>query len=256
MTRIWLNYSLLRSPGASIPQKPIMHFPLFHHFPLQLLPPKCRFHTSKFLMTLHLEIRPIFAKTIHFPLFRRIFLLPPDFGKFTCFLIPYVFFVSLLLWPWWIYTSHNARTGRPCRSQDQIQSFSSQERTVTGLGDSHAWRSPKNTTQQFGEVCRLLHTDNYLRYMTYFNYPPNTSRVYVADGLEKNKWQLNLIIRHIQHWVWHNWAAVKIHFAICGNARGSCFHDYGFTITIRGLVTKAYNCIHTGFTIKHRCRSN
>jgi len=26
----------------------------------------------------------------------------------------YVYFVSPLLWPWCIYASHNARTGRPC----------------------------------------------------------------------------------------------------------------------------------------------
>ena len=39
---------------------------------------------------------------------------PPDFVKFTCFQYfrPYVFFVSLL-WPWYIYASHNARTGLP-----------------------------------------------------------------------------------------------------------------------------------------------
>ena len=38
---------------------------------------------------------------------------PPDFVKFTCFYILYVYFVSPILLPWCIYASHNARTGRP-----------------------------------------------------------------------------------------------------------------------------------------------
>ena len=38
----------------------------------------------------------------------------PVFIKFMCFYILFLFFVSPLVWPWCIYASHNARTGRPC----------------------------------------------------------------------------------------------------------------------------------------------
>ena len=38
----------------------------------------------------------------------------PLFDTHHLFYILYVYFVSPLLWPWWIYASPNARTGRPC----------------------------------------------------------------------------------------------------------------------------------------------
>ena len=39
---------------------------------------------------------------------------PLWFRKMYVFCILYLFFVSPLLWPWCIYASHNAGTGRPC----------------------------------------------------------------------------------------------------------------------------------------------
>ena len=81
------------------------------------------FHPPKFLMTFFShQIFPYFpCDSVHFPLFRKIIILPPAFinfpsvfQKFTCFLhsILYVYFVSPLLWPWCIYASPNARIGR------------------------------------------------------------------------------------------------------------------------------------------------
>ena len=67
------------------------------------------------------RIPPIFPVSVHFPPVSRKFIFPPTlknvppvFEKFTCSYILYVHFVSLLLWPWCIYASPNARTGRPC----------------------------------------------------------------------------------------------------------------------------------------------
>ena len=51
-------------------------------------------------LTTNFEFLPIFAVSIHFPLFHEIVLFPyfskftPDFVKFTCFYILYMFFVS------------------------------------------------------------------------------------------------------------------------------------------------------------------
>jgi len=64
---------------------------------------------------------PIFTVSLHFPLFRENYYspyfckFPPLFsGNLCVFYILYVYFVSLLLWPWCIFASHNARTGRSC----------------------------------------------------------------------------------------------------------------------------------------------
>ena len=62
----------------------------------------------------------LFHQVLHFPLFRENYYFPlyfykfPVFGKFIFFYILSVYFVSPLLWPWCIYASHNAITGRPC----------------------------------------------------------------------------------------------------------------------------------------------
>ena len=58
---------------------------------------------------------PYFAKIIIPPTFTNF----PIFGKFTCFyILSYFMCISFppLLWPWCIYPSHNARTGRPWTS--------------------------------------------------------------------------------------------------------------------------------------------
>ena len=56
---------------------------------------------------------PCFAKIIlSSPAIKKCF--PPVLGKFTCFLHALRVFFSPLLWPWCIYASPNARTGRPC----------------------------------------------------------------------------------------------------------------------------------------------
>ena len=39
----------------------------------------------------------------------------------------YVYFVSPLLWPWCIYASPNARTGRPCQQVKHIEAAESSE---------------------------------------------------------------------------------------------------------------------------------
>jgi len=64
---------------------------------------------------------PIFPVSVHFLLFRENYYFPttlknfpPVFEKFTCFLHTLCVFRSPLLWPWCIYASPNARTGRPC----------------------------------------------------------------------------------------------------------------------------------------------
>ena len=83
------------------------------------------FHPQKFLMTFFLvidskfRIPPIFAVSVHSPLSEKIIIclyflkFPPDLVKFTFFYILCVFHFPLV-WPWCIYASHNARTGRPC----------------------------------------------------------------------------------------------------------------------------------------------
>ena len=63
------------------------------------------------LFSLFEYISPYFWKIIVSPLLLQIL---PDFVKFTCFYILYVFLVSPLVWPWCIYASHDARTGRSC----------------------------------------------------------------------------------------------------------------------------------------------
>jgi len=54
---------------------------------------------------------PYFVKIILSSLLSKF---PPVFVKFTCFLHTLCFSFPPLVWPWCIYASHNARTGRPC----------------------------------------------------------------------------------------------------------------------------------------------
>jgi len=54
-----------------------------------------------------------FKKFIISPYFRKF---TSDFLEFVCFLHTLRVFRSPLLWPWCIYASYNARTGRLCHS--------------------------------------------------------------------------------------------------------------------------------------------
>ena len=120
--------------GASIPPEAMMHFPLCFRFSpcfqkifltlrkilnFTLFPIFIRqnfwwlflvIDTTNFEFSV--PFPPCFAKTFYFPPTFTNF--PPVFDKFTCFYMLCVYFVSPLLWPWCIYASHNARTGRPC----------------------------------------------------------------------------------------------------------------------------------------------
>jgi len=98
------------------------------------------FHPPKFLMTFFLVIdykfviSPLFSlfksvsryfeENFHFPPTFAHF--PPDFIKFPRFLHTFCEFRLPLLWPWCIYASHNARTGRPwlCMMVTGDRSFS------------------------------------------------------------------------------------------------------------------------------------
>ena len=64
------------------------------------------------LFFLFQHISPCFAKIIISPTFKNF---PPVLEKFTCFLHTLCVSFSPLLWPWCIYASPNARTGRPWR---------------------------------------------------------------------------------------------------------------------------------------------
>ena len=123
---------------ASIHPEAMMHFPLF------LIPPiseknftlrgkfsqfylfQFQFSSAKishdlFSHRLQIRIFPpfslfqyiphLFWKNYYFPLLCKC---DPDFVKVTWFLHSLCVFVSLLLLPWCIYASHNARTGLPC----------------------------------------------------------------------------------------------------------------------------------------------
>ena len=59
-------------------------------------------------------VPPLFRQNYSFPL-PTFINFSPVFGKFTCFLHTLCVFRFPLLLPWCIYTSHNARTGRPYR---------------------------------------------------------------------------------------------------------------------------------------------
>ena len=95
--------------------------------------PKCYLFPKKFPIFIHQNFLwpffshwpqisnfpPIFAVSVHFPPVSRKLFFPPYFykfpppvlGKFTCFLHTLRVFFPLL-WPWCIYASPNARTGR------------------------------------------------------------------------------------------------------------------------------------------------
>ena len=84
------------------------------------------FYPPKFLMTFVLVIDhkfrntpPNFALPPIFEIFlvSLLFLNFPYFVKFPWLLHTFGDFRFPLLWPWCIYTLHNARTGRPCRTQ-------------------------------------------------------------------------------------------------------------------------------------------
>jgi len=130
--------------GRPFPPETMMHFtPCFRFPPLfsknfrtlrkifKLLPfPEkfIDFHPPKFLKTFFLVIEfrisplfslfqyisPLFRKNYYSPLLWQLF--PPVLHKFTCFLHTLRVFRFPLLWPWCIYASPNARTGRPCSS--------------------------------------------------------------------------------------------------------------------------------------------
>ena len=81
------------------------------------------FHPEKFLMTFLFQISPLFSlfQYISPTCFAKIILLPPTFTNFPpCFRqihLLFTYFTCIvfppLLWPWCIYASPNARTGRP-----------------------------------------------------------------------------------------------------------------------------------------------
>jgi len=59
-------------------------------------------------------IFPLFAVSVNFPLFRENYYFPRiSLHLRVLHTVAYVFFVFPLVWPWCIYASHNARTGRP-----------------------------------------------------------------------------------------------------------------------------------------------
>jgi len=104
-------------------------FPDFH-------PPKFLTTFLKFILVIHhtFRISPLFSSFNSFPptcisgnfsspLLLQISL--PDFGKFTCFYIAYFTCISfLLILPWCIYASHNARTGRLCPHMLRLRKWS------------------------------------------------------------------------------------------------------------------------------------
>jgi len=99
--------------GSSIPLRPSSIFLPDSDVPLFWWP---------FLVINHkFQISPLFSlfQYISSPVSRKL-LFPPTFTNFpsvleklTCFYILFVYFVAPLIWPWCIYASPNARTGRP-----------------------------------------------------------------------------------------------------------------------------------------------
>ena len=123
--------------GVHIPSETMMHFPPISGFPLfsknfQTLE---NFQNFTFFRTIFwfssakisddhkFWISPLFSlfQYISLPVSRKL-VFPPYFEKCPpclrrnspAFYILYVYFVSPLLWPWCIYASPNAHTGRPC----------------------------------------------------------------------------------------------------------------------------------------------
>ena len=81
---------------------------------------------------------PIFAVSVHFPLFRENYyfpllwqIFPSVLHKFTCFLLTLRVFRFPRLLPWCIYALPNARTGRLCTGPRVIK-FEYKEFTVKG----------------------------------------------------------------------------------------------------------------------------
>ena len=111
------------SSGASIPPEAMMHFRRVSDFPpisrivLDLV--KISPFPTKIFLFSSAQISDLFynhwLQMLNFPLFSLF-----STFKFTCFYILYVF-CSPLLWPWCIYASHNARTGRPLLSLSRRQ---------------------------------------------------------------------------------------------------------------------------------------
>ena len=147
--------------GASINPEAMMHFP-----PLQISPhfrkifrlcgKFSKFSSAKISYDLFFSHRPRIS--VHFPpLSQKLLFPPPSFYKFPplfsqnspAFYILSVYFVSPLLWPWCIYASPNARTGRPCsvvwfgalRPED-IRFESHSSRYVRTLGKSFTRSCP------------------------------------------------------------------------------------------------------------------
>ena len=127
-------YHVQGRPSSS---EAMMHFPLFQISPLfaknfqtpweffSIFPQKnVRFHPPKMsddpFLVIHWKFCISPRKIVHFPSISRklffspyFFKFPPDFIKFMGFLHTLHIFRSPLVWPWCIYASPYARTGRP-----------------------------------------------------------------------------------------------------------------------------------------------
>jgi len=109
-----------RFPLFSKNSKILLEILKFYHFPKKFpIFIRQNFWWLFFSHRLQILNPPYFACFSTFPLDWRKLLFPPYFhkfppvfGKFTSFLILSVYFPPLL-WPWCMYASPNARTGRP-----------------------------------------------------------------------------------------------------------------------------------------------
>jgi len=79
-----------------------------------------RFSSAKISHDFFFSHQPQIPISVHFPPCFAKIIIPPALENFplvlenfTCFSRTFVYFVSPLLWPWCIYASPNARTGRP-----------------------------------------------------------------------------------------------------------------------------------------------
>ena len=81
---------------------------------------------------------PLFQQNYYFPYYSKF---TPDFVKFTCFYIHYVLFVPPLVWPWCIYASHNACTGRPCQPCFWLFPLRAAYAYITGLNTKDNYKT-------------------------------------------------------------------------------------------------------------------
>jgi len=142
-TLVSVTYKLFWLQGRPFPLRPWCIFPPCFRFPpifdkfsdcgkfpkCHLFPKNCRFSSAK-ISDDFFSNRPQISNSpssfhvlVHFPYFPKIIIspfppyfhkFPPVSEKFTCFLHTLCVFRFPLLWPWCIYASPNARTGRPC----------------------------------------------------------------------------------------------------------------------------------------------